>query len=99
MRNLRASPKVQSDLESIWLCIARESGSAEAATRVIDNITHRFVLLARYPYIGRQREDLRPGLRSFVAGDYVIIYRVEEPDTVLILHIFQGRHDIGGLLE
>ena len=33
-------------------------------------------LLASYPNLGRARdEDLRPGLRSFPVGEYVIIYR------------------------
>jgi hypothetical protein len=37
--------------------------------------------------MGRRRdEDLRPGLRSFTVGEYVIIYRVEDED-VLILHV------------
>ena len=30
-------------------------------------------------------EDLRPGLRTFVAGDYVIVHRLEDDDVVLIL--------------
>jgi hypothetical protein len=55
-------------------------------------------LLACHPHIGRHRdEDLRPGLRSFPVGEYVIIYRVEEKD-VLILHVFRGRRDIRGII-
>ena len=54
---------------------------------MIDSITARFALLARQPYIGRRRdEDLRPGVRSFVVGDYVIAYRVDG-DNVLILRV------------
>jgi plasmid stabilization system protein ParE len=38
---------------------------------------------------GRHRdEDLRPGLRSFPVGEYLIIYRTEDQD-VLILHVFR----------
>ena len=52
---------------------------------MIDSITARFALLALQPYIGRRRdEDLRPGVRSFVVGDYLIAYRVDG-DNVLIL--------------
>ena len=72
----RLAPEVESELDDIWYYIARESGSLEIADRVIDSITGRFVLLATYPYLGRSRdEDLRPGLRSFPSGEYVIIYR------------------------
>jgi len=61
---------------------------------VIDSITARFALLARQPYIGRRRdEDLRPGVRSFVVGDYMIAYRVDG-DTVLTLRVLRGSRDI-----
>lgn len=47
--------------------------------------------------MGRSRdEDLRPGLRSFPSGEYVIIYRVEGED-VLILHVARGSRDIEAL--
>ena len=66
------------------------SRSVDVADRVIDSITARFALLARHPYIGRRRdEDLRPGVRSFVVGDYVIAYRVDG-DNVLILRVLRA---------
>ena len=47
-----------------------------------------------YPHVGRRRdEDLRLGLRSFSVREYVIIYRVEGED-VLILHVMRGTRDI-----
>lgn len=77
----------------------KESRSIEIADRVVDSITDRFFLLATYPHIGRPRdEDLRPGLRSFPVGEYVIIYRVEEND-VLILHVIRGSRDIEALFR
>jgi toxin ParE1/3/4 len=73
--------------------------SIEIADRLIDSITERFYLLACHPHIGRRRDDdLRPGLRSFVVGQYVIIYRVEK-QHVLILHIFRGSRDLEALLR
>jgi plasmid stabilization system protein ParE len=55
--------------------------------------------LARYPYLGRARdEDLRPGLRSFPVDDYLIIHRIVEDDVVLILHVVHGSRDIAALL-
>ena len=67
MSEFRLSPEAEADLDGIWLHIARESGSIEIATRVVDGIVERFWLLARYPYMGRHRDDLRPGLRSLTA--------------------------------
>jgi toxin ParE1/3/4 len=95
----RVAPQAEAELDNIWYYVAKESGSVEIADRLIDSITERFYLLACHPHIGRRRdEDLRPGLRSFPVGEYVIIYRVEEKD-VLILHVFRGSRDIEALLR
>jgi toxin ParE1/3/4 len=98
MSEFRLSPEAETELGDIWIGIARESGSMDIATRVVEGITERFWLLARYPYMGRRRdEDLRPGLRSFPADDYVIIHRIAEGGVVLILHVVHGRRDIVAL--
>jgi len=48
--------------------------------------------------MGRRRDhDLRTGLRSFAVGEYVIIYRVEAED-VLILHVMRGSRNIPAIL-
>lgn len=95
----RLAPEAETELDDIWYHVARESQSIETADRVVDSITDRFFLLATYSHIGRRRdEDLRPGLRSFPAGDYIILYRVEA-DDVLILHIIRVSRDIEGLFH
>ena len=95
----RVAPEAEVELDNIWYYVAKASGSIEVADRVIDTITERFYLLACYPHIGRHREeDLRPGLRSFHVGEYVIVYRIEEQD-VLILHVFRGSRDLEALLR
>ncbi len=91
------SPQADSDLDSIWYYVASESGSADAADRLVDSITERFLLLAKYPNIGRRRdEDLRAGLRSFPVGEYAVIYRIQGGD-VLILRVLHGSRDIEAL--
>ena len=100
MSEFRLSPEAEAELDGIWIYIARESGSIEIATRTVENIAERFWLLARYPHMGRRRDhDLRPGLRSFTADNYVIIHRILEDDVVLILHVVQGSRDIEALLS
>ena len=90
----RRSPQADSDLDSIWHYVASKSGSFQIADRLIDSITDRFFLLASHPNIGRARDrDLRPGLRSFPVGEYVIIYRLDEAD-VLILRVLRGSRNI-----
>ena len=95
----RLLPEAVAELDDIWLYVARESGSIEIANRLIDTITERFWLLAQYSQIGRRRDrDLSRGLRSFPVGEYVIIYRIEDDDA-LILHVMRGSRDIEGLLN
>lgn len=54
--------------------------------------------LADFPELGRSRVDLRPGVRAWVIGSYVLFYEVEA-DAVLILRILHGARDIGDALS
>jgi len=93
----RLAPEASVELDAIWYYIATESGDVETADRLIDSLTGSFLLLAQYPHMGRRRDaDLRPGLRSFPAGAYLIIYRVDNMG-VLILHVVRGSRDIAAL--
>ncbi len=69
----RLSSQAEARLDDIWLYIARESGSVDTAIRIVQEISDRFWLLAKQPRMGRRRPDLSPELRSFAAGDYVIL--------------------------
>lgn len=93
----RLAIEAEADLDDIWFYTARNSGSLEIADRFIEVLTDRFYLLTRNPYIGRRRdEELRPGLRSFPVRDYIILYRIEGED-VLILRVLRGSRDIEAL--
>ena len=95
----RIAPQAESDLDDIWYFLATESGSVDIADRFVDAIMARFANLANHPYIGRQRDhDLRPGVRTFPVGDYIIAYRVDG-DDVLILRVLRGSRDIEGLFR
>ena len=94
----RLSTETEAELNDVWYYIASESGSMEIADRFIDSLTDRFYLIAKNPYIGRRRDaDLRPRLRSFPVGEYVILYRIDDED-VLILHLVRGSRDLQSLL-
>jgi toxin ParE1/3/4 len=99
MSAFRVSPEAEDQLDAIWLHIARESGSIDTANRIVDRITDRFWLLARQLWIGRSRDDLAPAMRSFPAGEYIILHRIEEDETVAILYVFHGSRDIEALFE
>ena len=96
---IRFGPQVETELDEIWVYIANESASIDVADRLIDSITDHFFLLSKHPQLGRRRDhDLRSGLRSLSVGGYVIVYRVDNQDVV-ILHVFHGRRDIRSLLR
>ena len=98
MSEFRLSLEAEAELDDIWLYIAREGGGIDIAARVVERITERFWLLAKYPYLGRARdEDLQPGLRTFTADDYLMIHRIAENDVVLILHVLHGSRNIAAL--
>lgn len=53
-----------------------------------------FSFFSRQPYLGRSRDDdFGPSSRSFSVGEYVVVYRVENNDA-LILRVAHGRRDI-----
>jgi|SRR5690349_18196132 len=97
MAKHRVAPQVETELEEIWHYITDHS-NMEIADRLIDSITTRFLLLAQNPHLGRRRDDLRPNIRSFPVGNYIIFYRIEN-DTVLILHVLHGSRDLEALLK
>jgi toxin ParE1/3/4 len=95
----RVAPRAEADLDDIWLYVAKESGSVDVATRLIDSITDRFCLLAGFPYAGRSRaRDFGAGMRSFPVSESVIIYCVEG-DDVFILRVVHGSRDFDRLFE
>jgi len=51
----RVAPHAEQDLDDIWVYVAKQSGSLEIANRLIDTITEHFLILARFPYVGRSR--------------------------------------------
>ena len=94
----RLAPEAESDLEEIAFYVFVQSGSLEIAERLIESITERFAMLGRHPCIGRRRDDLRPGLRAFPVGDYLLLYRVEG-DDVIVQRVVRGSRDLEALLR
>lgn len=94
----RLAPQAKADLEDLAYYVFVESCSLDIADRLIESISERFLLLARHPRAGRRRDDLRPGLRTFPIGDYLVLYRVEG-DDVLIQRVVRGSRDLAALLH
>lgn len=54
-------------------------------------------MLARQPEIGEPRSEIRPHLRSFPVGNYVIFYKLVDA-RVVVVRVLHGARDLGGLL-
>ena len=79
-------PRALSDLAEIWDYIADDS--EERADALVDTIDRKFQLLATQSKMGRVRDELVKGLRSFPVGRYIIFYRAisEGIEVVRVLH-------------
>ena len=84
-------PRAKTDLAEIWEFIADDSDAH--ADAFIDLIDQKFQVLAQQPGIGRRRDELADGLRSFPVGRYVIFY-LTVPGGVQIVRVLHGARDL-----
>lgn len=84
------------DVAEIWFYL--DERSPAAAERVVTKLDEQVKLLAGNPMIGRGREELAEGLRSFVALNYTIFYKPLE-DGVQIVRILHNSRDVSREFE
>ena len=90
-RKFEFSTDALTDLEEIWLHISDDS--EEHADKVLRQITDKFERILEFPQMGKERNDLLLGLRSFPVGKYIIFY--QETDFGLeIVRIIHGSRNI-----
>jgi toxin ParE1/3/4 len=83
--------RADEDLIDIWTYIAADS--PVAADYVIDAIEGRWRQLALHPRSGVARDDIAPGIRHLVAGQYLILYRAEAA-AIQIIRVLHGSRKI-----
>lgn len=98
MSRVRLSDRAKADIHGIWDYLGIARGSPGAADRQVEVLYDKFNLLAAQPLLGELRDDLRPGLRLFVAGSYVILYY---PITggVEVAGVVHGARDIESMFD
>ncbi|GET39381.1 type II toxin-antitoxin system RelE/ParE family toxin [Microseira wollei] len=86
MNRYRLSQQAEQDLEDLWVYLAQQDKIA--ADRQVARLLDRFPMLAQFPNMGRQRNELFTGLRSFPVKPYIIFYTIlpERVEIVRILH-------------
>ena len=65
----------------------------DSAKRLKEAIKQQCKFLADFPSMGRSREQLEVGLRSFLVEDYLIFYRVVS-GNIEVVRIVSGYRDI-----
>ncbi len=86
----------KSDLKEIWKYIA--SDSTERANGFLRTLNDKMEALAKNPLMGRERDEVMPGLRSFPVGRYVIFYQPLQ-DGIDVVRVLHGARDLESLFE
>lgn len=87
----------RNDYAEIWDFIA-ERASPETADRLLRSFDSAVLMLSENPKAGPERPELRPKLRSFPVGTYLIFYRPIRGGIELI-RVLHGARDLRRVLR
>jgi len=91
MPRVLRTDRTEADLLEIWAYVARDN--PRAADRVLADIAAACKVLAENPAVGRLREELACGLRSFAVGKYVVFYRLAR-GGIVVVRVLHGARDV-----
>lgn len=91
---LTISEQATHDLADIWLHVANDS--PQVADKFLNLILEQCQLICSAPEIGRIRDELLPGIRSFPIKRYIVYYRVAA-QSIEIIRILSGYRDIDSI--
>jgi toxin ParE1/3/4 len=90
---LCVSRRAEEELREIWRYIAAENPAA--ADRLLLRTDDKLQILREFPGVGTLRDDIRPGLRMLVEGNYLLLYEHDAAsDTVELVSVINGRRDL-----
>ncbi len=89
MASYRIAAQARADLDAIWDFLDTEAGESVADAR-LDRFHEGFRTLSEFPYMGRNRPEVAPNLRSFPVSSYIVLYRPVD-DGVDIVHVRDSR--------
>ncbi|MBI1286224.1 MAG: type II toxin-antitoxin system RelE/ParE family toxin [Flavobacteriales bacterium] len=80
------------DLEEIFIYTEEEFGT-DQAVEYLTELDTVFYQLVGNPELGRERNEIKKGLRSFPSGSHVVFYRILA-DHVRIVRVLHGSRDL-----
>lgn len=89
MLRLEFTHKALQDIRRLREFIAEKN--PQAASRMAKRLHSTLSHLAEQPHLGRALSEL-PGLREWVAGDYIARYAMFE-ERIVIIRIWHGKED------
>lgn len=95
MSKILRRPEAETDLIEIWVYIAEENPAA--ADALLESIDDKCATLATSPLMGRTRDELLPGIRSFPVGHCVIFYQ-PIADGIEVVRVLHGARDLPSVL-
>ena len=94
---IRRTPSSRRDFANIWDYVAEHAGSG-IADRLLRAMEGKLQMLSDHPYAGPQRPELRPRLRSFAVGNYILFYR-PVTDGIELIRVLHGARDLRALFR
>lgn len=91
MLRIRKNLDAENDIEKIWWYIAQDN--PDNADKLLDEIVETCRKLARFTSMGRNPDELHPGLQSFPVGKYLIFY-MPIAGGIEIIRVLHGMMDI-----
>ena len=88
------SQSVSRDLSSIVDYFVIEN--VEAGERLLQTFNQKCQQLVNFPNIGREYNNLRPGLRGLPLNGHIILYRIID-DGIEIVRVVNGRRNLKAL--
>ena len=94
MANYQFSEDAIADINQICDYIARDNPAY--ASNLFDAIRQKCKLVANFPNMGKRYDKIRPNLRGFLVGDYLIFYYPHD-EGIFIARIVSGYRDLDAL--
>jgi len=94
IEKLIISDQAADDLDQIWRHIGIDNPSA--ADKLVEVIYENCLRIKKNPEIGRNRDELLPGIRCLGVKKYLIFYRIKN-QAVQIVRILSGYRDLDSI--
>ena len=96
MSSYNLSSQALKDLREI--VAFKEQYDLQTALQWLDRARQKFDTLAKFPGMGKKRDELSPGLRSFPIDRHLIFYR-DRGEQIEIVRVVSGYQDLEALFE